>query len=144
MVYIFIQWHPTPVLLPGKSHGWRSLVGCSNRGVAKSQARLSDFTFTFHFHAWEKEMATHSNVFAWRIPGSGEPGIPQFIDDINGADHSAAFLQNQNGFQIILRGFLDHHSPRLLPCSRGFFPMITKLRCLCKSFTSDRTVPRRP
>ena len=43
-------------------------------GVAKSQARLSDFTFTFHFHAMEKEMATHSSVLAWRIPGTGEPG----------------------------------------------------------------------
>ena len=43
-------------------------------GVAKSQTRLSDFTFTFHFHALEKEMATHSIVLAWRIPGTGEPG----------------------------------------------------------------------
>ena len=57
-------WHPTPVLLPGKSHGQRMLVG---------QTRLSDFTFTFHFHALEKEMATHSSVLAWRIPGTGEP-----------------------------------------------------------------------
>ena len=43
-------------------------------GVAKSQTRLSDFTFTFHFHALEKAMATHSSVLAWRIPGTGEPG----------------------------------------------------------------------
>jgi len=43
-------------------------------GVAKSQTRLSDFPFTFHFHALEKEMATHSNVLSWRIPGTGEPG----------------------------------------------------------------------
>ena len=43
-------------------------------GVANSQAWLSDFTFTFHFHALEKEMATHSSVLAWRIPGMGEPG----------------------------------------------------------------------
>ena len=43
-------------------------------GVAKSQTQLSDFTFTFHFHALEKEMATHSSVLAWRIPGMGEPG----------------------------------------------------------------------
>ena len=41
-------------------------------GVAKSRARLSNFTFTFHFHALEKEMATHSSVLAWRIPGTGE------------------------------------------------------------------------
>ena len=43
-------------------------------GVAESWTRLSDFTFTFHFHALEKEMATHSSVLAWRIPGMGEPG----------------------------------------------------------------------
>ena len=43
-------------------------------GVAKSSTRLSDFPFTFHFHALEKEMATHSSVLAWRIPGTGEPG----------------------------------------------------------------------
>ena len=43
-------------------------------GVAKSWTRLSEFTFTFHFNALEKEMATHFNVLAWRIPGMGEPG----------------------------------------------------------------------
>ena len=43
-------------------------------GVAKSQTRLGDFTFTFQFHALEKEMVTHSSVLAWRIPGIGEPG----------------------------------------------------------------------
>ena len=42
--------------------------------VAKSRTQLSDFTFTFHFHTLEKEMATHSSVLAWRIPGTGEPG----------------------------------------------------------------------
>ena len=49
---------------------WRAAV----HGVVKSRTRLSDFTFTFHFHALEKEMATHSNILAWRIPGTGEPG----------------------------------------------------------------------
>ena len=61
------------VLLPGKSHGRRSLVGCSP-WVTKSRTWLSNFTFTFHFHALEEEMATHSSVLAWRIPGMGEPG----------------------------------------------------------------------
>ena len=46
----------------------------ADHGVAKSRTRLSDFTFTFPFHALEKEMATHSSVLAWRIPGTGEPG----------------------------------------------------------------------
>ena len=117
------QWQPTPVLLPGKSHGWRSLVGCSPwgheesdsteqlhfhfhfslscigegsgsplqcsclenprdgeawwaaiYGVAQSQTRLSNFTFTFHFHALEKAVVPHSSTLAWRIPGMGKPG----------------------------------------------------------------------
>ena len=46
----------------------------SHHGVAKSRTRLSDFTFTFHFHALEKEMVSHSSVLAWKIPGTGEPG----------------------------------------------------------------------
>ena len=49
---------------------WCAIV----HGVTKSRTRLSDFTFTLYFHALEKEMATHSSVFAWRIPGMGEPG----------------------------------------------------------------------
>ena len=49
---------------------WKAAV----HGVATSWTRLSDFTFTFHFHALEKEMATHSSVLARRIPGTGEPG----------------------------------------------------------------------
>ena len=72
------QWHPTPVLLPGKSHGRRRLVGCSP-WVVKSRTRLSDFTFTFHFYPLEKEMATHSSVLAWRILGMGEPGGLPFM-----------------------------------------------------------------
>ena len=69
------QWHPTPVLLPGKSHGWRSLVGCSPWGHEESDT-TERLTFTFHIHALEKEMATHSSILAWRIPGMGEPGGP--------------------------------------------------------------------
>ena len=49
---------------------WKAAV----HGVTEDQTRLSDFTFTFHFHALEKEMATHSIVLAWRIPGMGESG----------------------------------------------------------------------
>ena len=52
---------------------WRAVV----HGVANSRTQLSNFTFTFHFHALEKEMATHSSVLAWRIPETGEPrGLP--------------------------------------------------------------------
>ena len=49
---------------------WRAVI----HGVTKSQTQLSDFPFTFHFYALEREMATHSSVVAWRIPGTGEPG----------------------------------------------------------------------
>ena len=61
---------PTPVLSPGDPRdggAWQAAV----HGVSRSRTRLSDFTFTFHFHALEKEMATHSSVLAWRIPGTG-------------------------------------------------------------------------
>ena len=55
---------------PVDGGSWRAAV----YGVAQSWTRLSDFTFTFHFHALEKAMAPHSSVLAWRIPGTGEPG----------------------------------------------------------------------
>ena len=67
------RWHPTPGLSPGETMdggAWWAAV----HGVAKSQTRLSDFTFTSHFQALEKEVATHCSVRAWRIPGTGEPG----------------------------------------------------------------------
>ena len=55
----------------------REAWGATIHGVTKSRTRLSDFTFTFHFHALEKEMAIHSSILAWRIPGMGEPsGLP--------------------------------------------------------------------
>ena len=55
---------------PMDGGAWQAAV----HGVAKSWTQLSDFTFTFHFHALEKEMATHSSALAWRIPGMAEPG----------------------------------------------------------------------
>ena len=50
---------------------WKAAV----HGVAEGRTQLSDFIFTFHFHALEKEIATHSSVLAWRIPGTAEPGV---------------------------------------------------------------------
>ena len=64
-----MQWQPTPVLLPGESHGQRSLVGCSPQDCEEL-----DMTERLHFHASDEEMATHSSALAWRIPGTGEPG----------------------------------------------------------------------
>ena len=55
---------------PTDGRAWQAAV----HGVAKSWTRLSNFTYTFHFHALKKEMATHSSVLAWRIPGTAEPG----------------------------------------------------------------------
>ena len=77
-VYIIIQYgesNGTPLQYsclenPMDGGAWWAAV----HGVAKSRTRLSDFTFTLHFHSLEKEMATHSSVLAWRIPGTGEPG----------------------------------------------------------------------
>ena len=60
-------------------------------GVAKSWTQLSDFTFTFHFHALEKEMATHSNVLAWRIPGMQEPcGLVYGVCEVTESDMTEA------------------------------------------------------
>ena len=67
------SWHPLQdscLENPMDGGAWWAAV----HGVAKGRTRRSDFPFTFHFHALEKEMATHSSVLAWRIPGTGEPG----------------------------------------------------------------------
>ena len=80
-------------------------------GVPKSRTLLSDFTFTFHFHALEKEMATHSNVLAWRIPGTGEPGgLPSTGSHRVGHDWSdlaaAAAATNEN-LGILIDNVID-------------------------------------
>ena len=67
------QWHPlqySRLENPMDGGAWWAAV----HRVTGSRTQLSDFTFTFHLHALEKEMATHSSVLAWRIPGTGEPG----------------------------------------------------------------------
>ena len=69
---------------------WKEEPGrLQSMGVAKSRTQLSDFTFTFHFPALEKEMTTHSSVLAWRIPGMGEPdGLPSMGSHRVGHDSS--------------------------------------------------------
>ena len=67
------QWHPTPVLLPGKSHGWRSLVGCSPWGCEELDM-TERLHFRFSLSSIGERNGTHSSVLAWRIPGTGEPG----------------------------------------------------------------------
>ena len=99
------QWHPTPVLLLGKSHGQRSLEGCSPWGHWGSDM-TEDFTFTFHFHALEKEMATHSSVLAWRIPGTEERcGLPSMGSHRVGHDWSDLAAAAGQTFQIQIRLF---------------------------------------
>ena len=69
------------------------------QGVVKSRTQLSDFTFTFHFHALEKEMETHSSVLAWRIPGTGEPGgLPSMGSHRVG--HSSSNLAAANPYHL--------------------------------------------
>ena len=84
LLVLYLLFHPSNVL--GEGNGTPLQSSCLENPmdggawwavvheVARNQTRLSDFTFTFHFHALEKEMATHSSVLAWRIPGMGEPG----------------------------------------------------------------------
>ena len=67
------KWHPTPVFLLGESQGWWGLVGCCLWGRTELDM-TEQLHFHFSLHALEKEMATHSSVLAWRIPGTGEPG----------------------------------------------------------------------
>ena len=83
----------TDMMDMGLVHGLQELVmdreaWCpAVHGVAKRRAQLSDFTFTFHFHTLEKEMATHSSILAWRIPGMREPGgLPSMGSDRVGHD----------------------------------------------------------
>ena len=71
------------------------------QGIATTQTRLSDFTFTFHFHALEREVATHSSVLAWRIPGMGEPGgLPPMGSHRVGHDCSDLAAETANAGNI--------------------------------------------
>ena len=105
---------------------WKAAV----HGVAKSQTRLSDFTFTFHFHALEKEMAAHSSVLAWRIPGTAEPGgLPYMGLHRVGHDWSdlvAAAHESGGKAQVQLEGFhcrkaTHHGEPELKQGEKGFW-----------------------
>ena len=69
-------------------------------GVAEGRTRLSDSTFTFHFHALEKEMATHSGVLAWRTPGTGEPGGLRLWGR-TGLDTTEATQQQQSSLSVL-------------------------------------------
>ena len=95
-------------------------------GVAKSRTQLSDFTLTFHFHALEKEMATHSSVLAWRIPGTGEPGgLPSMGSHRVGhdwSDSSSSWLF----MNILIRILLPMNLKHMIEIDLNL-----KLSCIC-------------
>ena len=106
-------------------------------GVAKSWTRLSDFTFTFQFHALEKEMATHSSVLAWRIPGTGEPGrLPSMGSNRVGHDSrnlaaAAAAVTNDTKHLFITAICFGEVSIQIICSFKNFF-LYWILRALCK------------
>ena len=117
------QWHPTPVPLPGKSHGRRSLVGRSPWGHEEWDMTEK---LHFHFHALKKEMAAHSSVLAWRILGTAEPGgLPSMglhrvrydSSDLVAAAASAGLLPNtkDGNFLAIILGNPSSISRYLIP-----------------------------
>ena len=99
---------------PMDGGAWKAAV----HGVAEGRTQLSDFTYTFYFHALEKEMATHSSVLAWRIPGMGEPGgLPSMGSHRVGHDWSdlaavaaMTIWQQRNGWFPSRHGKLSYHS----------------------------------
>ena len=102
-------------------------------GVAKSRTRLSDFTFTFHFPALEKEMATHSSVLAWRIPGTAEPGgLPSTGSHRVGHDWSdlaaAAALHKKD---ILLLIQLNDINRRLFKKMKNFHLYVKSTPIIC-------------
>ena len=94
---------------PMDGGAWQAAV----HGVAKSQTRLSNFTFTFHFHALEKEMATHSCILAWRIPGTGDPLGCRLWGRIE-SDTSEATQQQQHGWFMSMFDRKEQNSVRQL------------------------------
>ena len=121
------QWQPTASTLVWKIPWMEEPGRPAVHGVAKSQTRLSDFTFTFHFHALEKAMATHSSVLAWRIPGTEKPGgLPSMGSHrvghnwSNSAAAAAASLSYHHTFRHRLKYVpykIKTYLPRVFPAS---------------------------
>ena len=114
-------------------------------GVAKSQTRLSDFTFTFHFHALEEEMATHSSVVAWRIPGKGgEEGVGggSLWAAVSGVTQSRTQLKrlssSSSTFDLQTQG---RKWKRTAPAAAVFWPLLIQVLCqkeICLVFLTMR------
>ena len=109
-------------------------------GVAKSRTRLSNFTFTFHFHALEKETATHSSVLAWRIPGTGEPGgLPSVV---YGVAQSRTRLKRLSNRSSTVSVTASRHPSRIwftyLRPQRGSWPLLALLKTSPKAYLLPR------
>ena len=118
------------MLLPGKSldgGAWKAAV----HGVAEGQTRLSDFTFTFHFHPLEKEMAAHSSVLAWKIPGTGEPGgLPSMGSHRVGHDWSDLAAAAAGMFFDLTRSYQGNVFTQLCMTSTGTY-LLKEHICIC-------------
>ena len=111
---------------------WKAAV----HGIAKSWTRLSDFTFTFHFHALEKEMATHSSILAWRIPGTEEPGG---LPSMGSQSQTRLKRLSRSSSLAMWRGGWDNTAGRSSCCPQGrasiepvstvVAPVLTKEKC---------------
>ena len=121
-------------------------------GVAKSRIRLSDFTFTFHFHALEKEMATHSSVLAWRIPGMGKPdGLPSMWSHRIGHDWSDLAAAAEVGFwrrkwepTPVFLSWEFHGQRSLMATGHGITKSWTRLTRLSKKWLIQVDVWQKP
>ena len=125
---------------PMNGEAWKAAV----HGVSEGRTRPSDFTFTFHFHALEKEMATHSSVLAWRIPGTAEPGGLPFMGSHRvGHDWSdlaaaaaaefAKFLKTfifKNNSYMTFKGIEEYFTAPILNASWDFIFFILFGMCL--------------
>ena len=122
-------------------------------GVTTSLTRLSNFTFTFHFHALEKEMATHSSVLAWRIPGMAEPcGLPSMGShrvghdgsDLAAAAASVQFSSVQSSCSVMFDSLRPHESQHARPPCPSPTPGVhsdSRLSSLCHRAISSSVVP---
>ena len=102
---------------------WKAAV----HRVAEGRTRLSDFTFTFHFHALEKEMATHCSVLAWRIPGTGEPGgLPFMGSNIVGHDWNDLAVAVASVHILVLQSISCMNLVKLVEISKPVFVISEK------------------
>ena len=136
---ILVSWlgfEPMPPALDGEGNGTPLQYSCLENskdgevhGITKSRTQLSDFTLTFHFRTLEKEMATHSSVLGWRIPGTGEPGgLPSM--GLHRVGHDWGDLAAAAaGYCIFLVAVVNEFFPPTLPATFLGKPMVSTCYC---------------